>query len=349
MNGYIGTYTKHYGRGRANGIYGFTLNDTNGELESLECIADIPDPSWLALSSDKKFLYAVNELDKNDGKGTGGTVTAFSISEDPAGLKLINRQSSEGGSPCHIALSGKMAVTANYGNGIISLFNIDEKGSLSVAKQKIILTGSGPDKTRQGSSHAHSFYFTPDKQYGYACDLGGDKIMVYEVKNGSLALSQEFSVNPGAGPRHGVFHPSGNFFYCVNELDSTIDALACSGGALRRIQNISTLPSNAVIPNTTAAIKITPDSRFIYASNRGHDSIAIFKIRDNGMLEPFIRIPSGGKTPRDFAIDNSGRFLLVCNQDSDNLTIFSIDKNSGMPEKIREYSMPSGVCIVFRS
>jgi len=351
INGYIGTYTQHSGSGRAEGIYFFSLNTSNGKMERLCLAADISNPSYLALAASKKYLYAVNEVQEFEGYPTGA-VTAFAVDQSSFRLQPLNQRQSGGKGPCHIALSPKdsdhaeLAVVSNYSSGAISVFPLRDDGTLSEISQTIQLEGSGPVENRQKTSHAHSFAFAPDGRSGLACDLGSDRILSYSVKNSALLSMPYFQSAPGSGPRHLSFHPDGTLVYCVNELNSTIDVLSCSAGILRNMQTVSTLPEGRVHTSTASAIKISADARFLYASNRGHNSIAIFNADNDGLLKLKAVIPTGGKTPRDFTIDNSGQFMLVCNQDSDNLVVFEIDQTQGILFKKWEYPVPSGVCVV---
>ncbi|MCL2878607.1 MAG: lactonase family protein [Treponema sp.] len=361
INGYIGTYTQHSGNGGARGIYFFSLNTADGRMEHFRLAADIPNPSYLAPAASGKYLYAVNELHEFEGF-PGGTVTAFAVDQTSFEIKPLNRQRSGGKGPCHIALSQycaqnhvqncthnvpqHFAVVSNYSEGAISVFPLCEDGALSEISQVIRFEGSGPVRNRQNCSHAHSFTFAPDGSYGLACDLGADRIMPYTAENNALVPMPYFCSAPGSGPRHLVFSPDGKLVYCVNELNSTVDVLSCCKGVLQRKQTVSTLPEGCVQVNTTAAIKLSADARFLYVSNRGHDSIAVFAVDKAGLLQLEAVIPTGGKNPRDFAIDSSGQFLLVCNQDSDTLVVFEIDPVHGTLFRKWEYPVPSGVCVV---
>jgi 6-phosphogluconolactonase len=351
--GYIGTYTQDTGNGRAEGIYAFDLNPANGAIDNFRLAARSPNPSYLAVSPSKKYLYAVNELKEFEGSPSGA-VSAFAL-EDTGTLAFLNQKRSEGTAPCHIAINAAAdtAVVSNYTSGTVAVFPLEENGRLADVAVVMQLTGSGPDRERQAASHAHSFVFDPGSSRGFACDLGADRIMAYLVAGASLKPMEVpwFSSNPGAGPRHGIFHPSGKYAYFINELDSTVDALKLTPSAaacFKRIQTISVLPSWAAgSGNTGAAIKCSPDGRFLYASNRGIDSIAVYRIRGTGRLDLLEIDSSGGVKPRDFAIDPTGQFLVVCHQDSDNLAVFSIDPRTGRLNKKGEYPAPSGVCVVF--
>jgi 6-phosphogluconolactonase len=357
ITGYIGTYTEAAYRGQGKGIYGFTFDDERGTIADLHLAAESINPTYLTLSSN--FLYAVNETQDFEGKPSGG-VSAFAIEAEKNSLKLINRRSSEGKDPCHITLNRRQthAVVSNYSSGTIAVLPVEPEGGLGPAAQVIVLSGKGPNKERQEASHAHSFIFDRRNAYGFACDLGADRVMAYSYTPDkaaplTAAASPWFSAHPGAGPRHGVFAPGtrdgGALYYSINELDSTLDVLVYDEdlGNFSRIQTLSTLPPGVLIANTGAAVKIRPDGNFVYASNRGHDSISIFKIDSSGMAAYVDTVPAGGTTPRDFEIVPSGRFLLVCNQTSNNLAIFRIGPEQGLLTQEREYAVPSPVCLRF--
>jgi 6-phosphogluconolactonase len=345
MNGFIGTYTDGP-LGRAKGVYSFSLNIESGEVEHLALIAECANPSYLALSPSKQRLYAVHE-------GANGEVSAYAL--DPDGqVRFINKQSSQGVSPCHVIVdkAATYALVSNYMNGTLSVFPLDENGALGEACQVIRFSGHGVNKERQEGPHAHFFMFDVSGEYGFAVDLGTDRLMAYSFDKSAaqpLAPLQWECARAGSGPRHGVFHPQLNAAYIVHELDYTIDVLTYPGpGRFYRQQTVSTLPQGVLAPNsTTAAIKLSPDARYLYASNRGHDSIAVYRVNTEGTLTPVDVLPCGGKTPRDFAIDPTGSLLLVCNQDSDTLVVFRIDRETGLFLKKGEYPLPSGTCVVF--
>jgi 6-phosphogluconolactonase len=351
-SGYIGTYTQGV-MGRGAGIYSFKLDTARGKVEDLTLAVESVNPSYLALSPSKQYLYATNETDTFEGKPSGA-VSAFAIDRETRKLILLNQKMSQGKSPCHIAINqdGTHGVVANYTSGTLGVFPLEPNGLLGDAVQTIQLTGRGPNQERQEASHAHFFLFDHGNAYGFACDLGADQIRTYAFnKNASEPLSPgavpAFSSKPGAGPRHGIFHPQGAFGYYVNELDSTVDVLRYDEhGLFEKRQSISTLPQGTTVFNTAAAIKMSADGQFLYVSNRGHNSIAVYKVHPEGVLDFLDAVPSGGKTPRDFTIDPTGRFLLVCHQDSDNLVVFQIDR-SELLKKVGEYEAPSGVCVIF--
>jgi 6-phosphogluconolactonase len=349
MVGYLGTYTEAAFNGSAAGIYSFTLNPESGAVEQFRLAAKTVNPSFLAAGP--KYLYAVNEVDEFEGR-PGGGVTAFARAGDGA-LHQINQVPSEGKSPCHVVLNdaGTWAVVSNYASGTAAVLPVHPDGSLGQAAQVIVLSGSGPHAERQEGPHAHSFFFDKTYTHGFICDLGSDRLMAYGFnRNGypgplTPAELPWYTAKGGAGPRHGVFHPALDIAYIINELDSTVAALRHVRGGFTGLRTVSTLPAPAAA-NTGAAVKISADGKYLYASNRGHDSITIFKNDDTGIPAYMDNVPSGGKLPRDFAIDPTGKFLLVTHQGSDNLTVFRIGPG-GTLKQIGDYPVPSPVCVIF--
>lgn len=389
--GFIGTYTKDAG-GRAEGIYSFVLDPRTGAVEDVRLAARTSNPSYLALAPSGEFLYAVNEL--NGAEGPGGLVSAFRVDPDQGALELLNCQSSGGQSPCHITLgpchitlgpyrSGPgpyFAVVSNYGDGVLAVLPLEFPGGggLGEAVQLIRLSGSGPDRERQAGPHAHSFWFNPRRGFGLACDLGSDMLRVYTLPGQPRPLSGQARVldlaascpaRPGAGPRHACFHPAGNRVYVLNELDATVDCFAFrADGSLVRRQTVPLLPPGVSLlpaggpplpagvrgPYTGAALRL--GGRFLYASIRGYDSIAVFGAGagngrlsgDAGRLEWLSSTASGGSSPRDICLDPSGEFLLAAHQDSDNITVFRLDRAQGRIRQMGSYPVPSPVSVVFQ-
>jgi 6-phosphogluconolactonase len=366
LSGYIGAYTE--GTGKSAGIYYFSMDAGSGVIEEFRLAAEDRNPAYLALSPSGEFLYAVNEVD-GYGDTPHGAVSAYGGGEGGA-LKFLNRVSSKGAGPCHISVhrDGNLAVVANYSGGTLAALPVGKRGRLGEAVQVIVYKGSGPNAGRQEKAHAHSFTFAPDGSHGFACDLGSDRVMLYHVdpkSKGPLVPWEEpfAAALPGYGPRHGVFHPSGRWAYVLNELESAVDVFACGGGggsaggrrgaadsspSFTRLQTVSTLPRRNKTKSIASAIRIGPGGKFLYASNRGHDSIAVFEVLPTGRLGLTGLIPSGGRHPRDFALDPRGRFLLALNRDSDNLVVFRIDRRTGLPAQEREYPALSPTAIVFR-
>ncbi len=347
---YAGTYTVQ----GANGIYVYRV-ENNGELTRLFEAPGLPNPTFLAIHPSKRFLYAVNEIGEYEGK-PAGAVSAFSIHADGS-LAPINTQSSVGNGPCHICIdrAGRNALVANYGSGSAAVLPINADGSLAPASAFVQHTGSGPNVSRQEGPHAHSTTLSPDEGYAYVADLGLDKLMTYRFDAGKGALEANvpafIALHAGAGPRHFTFHPNGRWAYVINELDNTIVAYDYSAGtgALIVKQTIGTLPAGWSGTSYCADIHISPDGKFLYGSNRGHDSIAIFAIaRTGGLLSLVGHQGEGIVWPRNFAIDPAGRFLYVANQNSDSIVAFEMNASTGTltPANIH-IQLPKPVCLQF--
>jgi 6-phosphogluconolactonase len=330
-----------------------------GCIEDLRLAALALNPSYLCPAPSGKYLYAVVETGDYQGVSSGA-VASYKVDRD-GGLEFINRKPSMGTSPCHVTVDSRasFAIVSNYSNGVLSVFPLGADGALGDPRQVIPYSGSGPNSARQKGPHAHFFLFDRSEKYGFACDLGTDRVMAYCFDRTSeeplkSAEVPWFQTAPGAGPRHLVFNAKGDRAYLLNEIDSTLDVLKYDPGrgAFEKLQSLSTLPKGTNATNTTAAIRMSPGGAFVYASNRGHNSIAVFKVKHEGpggTLGLAGIIPTEGKTPRDFNFDPSGNFLLVPHQDSDNLVIFKIDQKSGLFKKEREYPVPSSINIIFRS
>jgi 6-phosphogluconolactonase len=333
------------------------MNSKTGCIEDLRLASIAHNPSYLCPAPSGKYLYAVTETSDYQGSPTGAVVS-YRIGRDGT-LQFLNQKPSKGASPCHVIVDRRssFAIVSNYSSGVLSVFPLGTDGSLGDPRQVIQYSGSGPNPGRQKGPHAHCFLFDRKEKYGFACDLGTDRVMAYHFDRTAeeplkSAEVPWFQTAPGAGPRHLVFNAGGDWAYLLNEVDSTLDVFKYDpgGGAFEKLQSFSTLPRGTNTTNTTAAIRMSPGGEFVYASNRGHNSIAIFKVRKEGgggKLDFAGILPTGGKTPRDFNFDPSGNFLLVPHQDSDNLVIFKIDQKSGFFKKEREYPVPSGINIIF--
>lgn len=327
---YVGTYTK----GMADGIFIYSFDDQTGKLVDLKTPVVSNNPSFLAISPDKKYLYSVGELDNLNDNKSGG-VSAFRI-EKRGQLSLINHVLTNGANPCHVSISpdGMKLVASNYSGGNLSLFDVLPDGRLSEMVQRIQHTGSSVVPGRQKEPHAHSARFDATGKLLFAADLGIDELKIYQVGVDGKPFSpnpQPFvKLAPGSGPRHFDFSADGNFIYIINELNSTITVLIKYGGVWKEIQTIKTLPKDFVGESWCADIHLSADGRFVYGSNRGHNSIAVFK-RDqmSGKLEMIQTASVEGNWPRNFTLDPSGRFLLVANQRSNNITVFKVDEISG--------------------
>jgi 6-phosphogluconolactonase len=347
---YIGTYTEHSSKG----IYAYRFNAETGKATSLGIAAETTNPSFLAVDPTKKFLYAVNEISEYEGQKTGG-VSAFVIDPKTGKLTFLNEVSSEGPGPCHITLdrTGKYVLVANYDGGSLAAYPMLDDGRLGKPSAKVQHSGHGADPERQGKPHAHWIGLSPDNRFAFAVDLGLDKVLIYrfDPAKGTLVPNDPAfaAVDPGAGPRHFSLDPSGKFGYVINELGSTITAFShdAKAGALQKMQTISTLPEDFKGKNDTAEIVVHPNGKFLYGSNRGHDSIAVFAInRANGSLKPIDYVSTQGKTPRNFEIDPSGGYLFAADQDSDKVVVFRIDPNTGHLTPTGEVlQVPSPVCV----
>jgi 6-phosphogluconolactonase len=355
---YVGTYTGPASKG----IYLFKLQTKNLEVSQnillvpLGLAAETPSPSFLAVDPVRRLMFAVNEVDEFDGQ-KGGSVTSFRI--DPATGKLaeLSRRSTKGEGPCHLALDheGKHVIAANYGGGSVAVLPVDGDGKLGDATDFVQHAGHGPNPQRQEGPHAHCVTMSPDGKFVFVCDLGLDQVLAYRYdgETGKLTPNDPAftALAPGAGPRHMVFHPSGKFAYVVNELNSTVTAFAYDPekGALRELQTSSTLPGYFDGPNTTAEIGVNPSGKFLYVSNRGHESVVLFNVnQDEGTLTYVEEQGTGGKTPRHFGIQPSGDHLVIANQNTNTLLICRIDDGNGRLKPSGVFAdCPSPVCVVF--
>jgi 6-phosphogluconolactonase len=349
---YIGTYTGP----QSKGIYVSRFDARTGSLSSPELAAETKNPTFLALHPNRRFLYAVAELSSFGGQ-PGGAVSAFSIDAKTGRLTLLNQQSSCGAGPCHLTLDskGKCILAANYGSGSIAALPVESDGKLAEASAFIQHEGSSINPQRQTGPHAHFIMADPANRFALTCDLGLDKVLVYRLDPGKASLAPNdppsVSIKAGSGPRHLAFHPNGRFVYLINEMGSTLTAMGYDSkrGALEELQTVSTLPENFHGASTGAEVQVHPSGRFVYASNRGHDSIAVFAMdAKSGKLTPVEHQATGGRTPRHFAFDPSGQWLLAENQGSDNIVVFGVDSKSGrlMPNgQTIEVSAP--VCVQF--
>lgn len=343
LKAYVGTYTT----GEGKGIYSFQMDLNTGLIENVKLEAELGNPTYLNLDLKNKFLYSAIKKDKKGG------VAAFSINPITKALDLINYELSEGNSPCHVSLDSKnqYVFSANYHKGISEVYPLEDDGSVKPVLSMTIHEGSGPNKDRQEKAHVHFAALTPDEKYLCVIDLGIDKMITYSLDNGILSKHNEIILKSGSGPRHMDFHPNKRFAYIVTELSSEILALEYDfvNGSFKEIQYISALPSDYIGENLGSAIHISLDGKYLYASNRGHDSIAAFSIdSDSGKLTLVSHTYVEGNHPRDFNIDPTGKFLVVANKDTNNIVPFLIDKVTGKLTKINsDISIPNPVCIKF--
>jgi 6-phosphogluconolactonase len=329
---YVGTYT-----GKSKGIYVLDLDLGSGELSPPTLAATTTRPSFLALHPNLRVLYAVNEVDSFAGKNSG-SVSAFAIDPATGALTLLNQQPSGGGAPAHLVVdhAGKNVLVANYNGGSVSVLPIAADGSLLPATGFVQHVGSSVDRSRQTAPHAHGIALDAADHFAYVADLGLDKVLIYryDADHGTITPNDppSASVPPGSGPRHFAFHPDGRTAYSINELTSTVTTFRhdAATGALEPLQTISTLPEGYKKTNSTAEVQLHPSGKFLYGSDRGHNSIAIFSIdADTGMLTPVGHQPTGGSTPRNFTLDPTGSYLLAANQDSGKVVVFHIEPGTG--------------------
>jgi 6-phosphogluconolactonase len=353
---YIGTYTENeaHAGGKSSGIYVYEFNRNTGRLSFLSSSPQTVNPSYLVVDPDKQRLYAVNEIG-ND-KKPSGTLSAFRLTRQGKEIEFINSVPSQGNSPCYISLdkSGKLVMCANYGSGTVALFPVLNDGSLgnasSVDQHKCISPAS-----RQESPHAHMIIPSPYNGFVYSCDLGTNIIYTYKldtIMGKLLPAGTKYTAQPGAGPRHLAFHPFRNFAYAVNELNGTVEIMKVDSitGELSRIQVISTVDSIKGEEAACADIHLTPSGKFLYASNRGTiNNLAIYSVdQETGKLKIIGHQPVKGKIPRSFVIDPTGTFLLVANQNSDNVVTFRIDQSNGkLIDTGLEVTVPNPVCLKF--
>jgi len=350
---YVGTYTS---KTTSKGIYAYRFNAENGQLSPIGVAAESVDPSFLAVHPNGKYLYAVNEIANFNG-GTGGAVSAFAIDAKTGALKFLNQVPTRGAGPCHVSLdkTGNYVLVANYDGGSIASFPVHDDGTLGTAAGFVQHSGSGPDKERQEGPHAHWIGTSPDNRFALAADLGLDQVLVYGFDSSkglfTPLLSGFAKVKPGAGPRHLAFSPNGKFAYVLSEMDSSVTVFSYQAktGAFTSLENLSTLPKDFSGPKQAAEIVVHPSGKFLYASSRGHDSIAVFAIDEKkGTLKSLGQVLTGGKTPRHFAIDPTGTYLLAENQDSNNVVVFHIDPGTGnLTPTGQTVEVPSPVCITF--
>jgi len=332
------------------------MDSDSGELKIPHEIEGVVHPSFLTIDPKQRYLYAVNETTRHEGEETGG-VSAFSIDPQSGGLTFINHQPSHGGAPCHLIVdrTGRWVLLANYSSGSASVFPIQDGGRLGSASDVVQHQGSSADARRQAGPHAHSILLDSSNRFAYVPDLGIDKIMIYrfDAENGKLKPNDPpfAQVKAGSGPRHFTFHPSEPYAFGIMEMSSEIISFAFNRetGSLTEIQTVSTLPQDFEGQNSCADIHVSPDGNFLYGSNRGHDSIVIFRIdKQNGKLHSIGHESTQGKTPRNFAIDPSGTFLFAANQNTDTVVTFRIDPKTGKLKPAgHTIQIPNPVCIQF--
>ncbi len=335
---YVGTYTSKEG---SRGIYRSRLDTATGALSEPALVAESVNPSYLALGSKGKTLYAVNETD-------AGEASSYAIGKD-GGLTLINRIEGIGGAPCHLSVDpkGKSVLIANYTGGSALSVPVEKGGGFG-APTTFLNKGTGPNKGRQEAAHMHAIVADRHSRFAYACDLGTDEVLVFRLDG--FELVDRVKTPSGAGPRHFAFGKDGRFAYVNGELDNTVVAYSVDEtGPLTQIQALSTLPEGFTGTSHTAEIAVHPSGRWLYVSNRGHDSLAVFEIGKDGTLAPVEIKAPGLKEPRGFEIDPSGRWMVVGGQNSDELLSLPIDPKTGrLGEIAGRVRMSKPVCVVFR-
>jgi len=347
---YVGTYT----RGRSEGIYVYRMDPSSGALEFASKATGLNNPSFLAIDPTQRYLYSVNEVSKFADKPTGA-VSAFSIDPKSGELTYLNTKSSRGTGPCYVSVdkTGRYVLVANYSGGSVCVLPIQDDGKLGDATDFVQHHGSSVNPRRQEGPHAHSIVVGPANRYVFAADLGLDKIMIYrfDSTHGKLEPNDVpwAKVKDSAGPRHFDFHPNGRYAYLINELDNMLIAFVYdeTHGALRELQTVPALPEDFAGRSYCADVHVHQSGRFVYGSNRGHDSIVIYRIDEStGKMTYVDHEPTQGKNPRNFAIDPTGTFLLAANQDSDNIVTFSIDKHTGtLTSTAHVAEVPTPVCL----
>lgn len=351
---YVGTYTV---RTESKGIYRFTLDLASGQLTPAGEPTPTANPSFLAFHPNGRFLYAVNEIKEFQGKNAG-SVSAFAIDPKSGSLSLLNQQSSNGPGPCHLTLDrdGRNVLVANYDLGNVAVLPLENDGRLKPASVFLQHLGSSVTPRPQAGPHAHSVNLDAANRFALVADLGLDRVFLYRFDAAAGALiphePPSFRTAPGAGPRHLAFARGGTRAYLINEMNSTVMALAydAADGVLEEIQTLSTLPAGFLGNNSTAEIVVSPDGKFLYGSNRGHDSIAIFAIDAAGRLRLVGHQPTLGRTPRNFAIDPTGDYLLAANQTSDSVVVFRIDRATGRLTPVgTPVFVPRPVCVRMRA
>lgn len=347
---YIGTYT---GGGKSKGIYVFGFDAATGKLSGGELAAETANPSFLTIHQNGKHLYAVGEFYD---KSKGGGLSAFEIDPSSGKLKLLNQVGTRGGGPCHLVVdkTGRNVIVANYGGGSTAAFPLEAGGRVKEAASFIQHQGSSVDPKRQQGPHAHSVNISPDNRFVFVADLGLDQILIYRFDPVKCELTPNdppyAKVRPGGGPRHFTMHPSARFAYSNSEMGNAVTAFAydAARGALTEIQYISTLPDDWTGVSHTAEVLCHPSGKFLYCSNRGHDSIAVFRIGKDGKLTTVEQTSTQGKTPRNFNIDPTGNYLIAANQQSDNMVVFRIDLKTGKLKPTGQaVEVGSPVCIRF--
>ena len=349
----LGTYTDTGSRG----IYVVRVDGDTGDLTKPTLVAELPDPEFLALHPNGRIVYALTQVSDAEGKRVGA-VAAFKLDPKSAQLTHLNTQATDRGSLCHLAVDakGRMLVAASYGGAHVVSFPLDADGRVGATKTVIEHEGPlGPSRARQDRPHPHSVTISPDNRFAFVADLSLDRVFAYKLgaEDGSLVAHEPayLTVQPGAGPRHTKFSPDGKSFYVLNELNNTVTACSydVSRGAAEPLSAVSTLPDDFEGKSTSSEVRVHPSGRFVYTANRGFDSIAVFaRNPESGELTRVEIVPSGGETPRNFALSPDGEWLLCAHQRSNNLTLFKVDSETGrLTRAPQSVEVPKAVCVLF--
>ncbi|WP_082927585.1 lactonase family protein [Paenibacillus oryzisoli] len=349
---YVGSYTDEQ---HPVGISLYRFNRQNGELTLVETYSDLPNASFIAVNKEKTVLYAVSETDSYEGR-FGGSAAAYAIEVGTGRLSKINQQPADGSAPCYISLdaTGRMVYVANYLSGDVTVFPIEAGDGLGERSQLIKHEGElGPQADRQEAPHAHSIIPSPDNRYAVSADLGLDRLVISRIdaESGDLLPHGGADVKPGAGPRHVVFNADSTYVYAINELDNTVTVLSyeADAGRMAAVQSLSTLPEDFGGVSYCADIHLAEDGRFLYASNRGHDSVAVYGVdRDSGTLSVVGWQSTRGQWPRNFALSPQDEFLLAANQNSNSIVVFRRDAETGMLQETEQtVAVSRPVCVQF--
>jgi len=351
---FIGTGSKNQGISR--GIYATRLDTVTGAVAEAELAVETPNPGFLAAHPARRIVYAAGEVETAPGQTTGGAVIAYEFDPRSGRLTLLNQQPTGGLAVTHLVAdaTGRMLITVSFGGAQIVAFPIDADGRLGARTSSLLSAGKpGPNTSRQNKPHPHSVTLSPDNRFAYVCDLGLDRILCYRLDPTAATLipAGEFPTAAGAGPRHSKFSADGRFFYALNEINSTLAVYACdrTTGALTPSQAVSTLPDDFKGDNSCAEVRIHPNGRFVYASNRGHNSIAVFARNEaDGTLARIQLEPCGGVTPRNFNLSPDGAWLVCANLGSNNLATFRIDAATGqLTPSGHTGTVPDPICVLF--
>jgi 6-phosphogluconolactonase len=330
---YVGTYT----RGMSKGIYAYNFDSSSGALSPIGLAAEVEHPSFLTIHHNLKNLYAISEITRFNGEKVG-SVSSYAMDRKTGKLTPLNRVSSAGSLPCHLVVdkTGKNLLLVNYISGSSAVLKLNPDGSLGAVTSVVQHKGTSADPRRQKGPHAHSINLSFDNRFAIVPDLGLDELIVYKFDPAAGTITANdppfATVKPGSGPRHFAFHPGNRFAYVINEMGSAVTAFSWDGakGVLTELQTISTLPPDFKGENNSAHVEVHPSGKFVYASNRGHDSITGFTVaKAKGTLKLIGQTSTQGKTPRNFGIDPTGKFMIAVNQDTNNMIVYRIDQNTG--------------------